>query len=243
MKIAMDASSSGERSATVPIGYRVHSNIERPNPTLVNAIGEHFTPDLADAMQKSGAMSRQIRPVYSPVPRVFGPAVTADLPTGSFSMAKLAMTLCEPGDVLVLNAHGDTGHALVGGHIAKALQVRGLAGMVVDGAVRDASELRDIGFPVFARGAAVVVGGHDGPGEINVPIACGNIVVNPGDIVVADEDGIVAVPKDEAAEVLERASDLHAAHVAATPEFDQGVIPGMNNVRARMEAAGCEFFE
>jgi regulator of RNase E activity RraA len=225
----------------VPIGYRVHRNIDRPDPDLVQEIGKHFTPDLADAMQKSGAMSKRIHAIYSPIPRIAGPAVTASLPTGSFSMAKLAMTLCEPGDVLVLNAYGDVSHALVGGHIAQALQVRGLAGMIVDGAVRDTSELREIGFPVFARGTAIIVGGHDGPGEINVPVACGNVVVNPGDIVVADEDGIVVVPQNEVDEVLSRVSSLHESHLAATAEFESGTIPGMDDVRARMEAAGCEF--
>jgi 4-hydroxy-4-methyl-2-oxoglutarate aldolase len=227
----------------MPLGYRVIQNIDRPDPELVAAISEHFSADLADSMRKYGAMSRAIQPVYRPMPKFFGPAVTASLPTGSFSMAKLAMLQCQPGDVLVLNAYEDVSHALVGGHIGHALKVRGLAGMVVDGAIRDSSQLQEEGLPVCARGTAVIIGGHDGPGEINVPVACGGVVVNPGDIVVADEDGIVVVPKDEAASVREWVQALHKGHLASEPAFARGEIPGMDAIEQRMRAAGCEFIQ
>lgn len=225
----------------MPLGFQVFSEIERPDRKDVEAIGSHFSADLADAMQKAGAMSRAIRPVYRPMPRFFGPAVTASLPTGSFSMAKLAMLQCQPGDVLVLNAYEDISHAMLGGHIGHALKQRGLAGVIVDGAVRDSSEFQEEGLPVCARGTAVVVGGHDGPGEINVPIACGGVVVNPGDIVVADEDGIVVVPRRLAAEVHQATNALHESHLASGPVFDRGEIPGMDEVEKRIRSAGCEF--
>lgn len=225
------------------IGYRVIQNIRRPSPGIVRQLGQHFSADLADAMQKAGAISTDIRPVYSPISRIAGPAVTVSVPTGSFSMAKLAMMECHQGDVLVVNSHGDTQHAMLGGHIGHALVVRGLAGIIVDGAVRDASELREIGLPVFARGTAVVVGGHDGPGEINIPIACGGVVVNPGDILVADEDGIVVIPLDAAEEVLKQVSDLKERHGISEPAFGRGEIPGMAEVEARMRAAGCEYIQ
>lgn len=223
------------------LGYRVVQNIERPDRAIVDSIGGHFSADLADAMQKAGAMSRAIQPVYRPMPKFFGPAVTASLPTGSFSMAKLAMLQCQPGDVLVLNAYEDVSHALLGGHIAHALKVRGLAGVIVDGALRDSSELQREGLPACARGTAVVVGGHDGPGEINVPIACGGVVVNPGDIVVADEDGVVVVPRSEAENVYQAVEQLHGRHLQSDPDFSRGEIPGMDEVEKRIRAAGCEF--
>lgn len=225
------------------LGYRVFRQIERPPVAVVERLGSHFSADLADAMRKAGAMSTAIRPLYAPMPRVAGPAVTASLPTGSFSMAKLAMECCEPGDVLVLNAYGDVSHALLGGHIAHALTVRGLSGIVVDGAVRDVSELQREGLPVFARGTAVIVGGHDGPGEINVPVACGGVVVHPGDIVVADADGVVVVPRVEADAVLGAVEALRARLAASDPVFARGEIPGMREVEARMRAAGCVFAE
>jgi 4-hydroxy-4-methyl-2-oxoglutarate aldolase len=225
----------------MPLGFQVFTDIDRPSQTDIDAIGGHFSADLADAMQKAGAMSRAIQPVYRPMPKFFGPAVTASLPTGSFSMAKLAMLQCQPGDVLVLNVREDVSHAMLGGQIGHALKQRGLAGIVVDGAVRDSSEFQEEGLPVCARGTAVVVGGHDGPGEINVPIACGGVVVNPGDIVVADEDGIVVVPRSLAGEVHNATEALHQAHLSAAPVFDRGEIPGMEEVENRIRAAGCEF--
>jgi 4-hydroxy-4-methyl-2-oxoglutarate aldolase len=227
----------------MPIGFRVFENIYRPEREQVENVGQYFSADLADAMQKAGWMSRAIRPVYSPMPKFFGTAVTASLPTGSFSMAKLAMLKCQPGDVLVLNAYEDVTHALVGGHIANALKVRGMAGMVVDGAVRDSSELQQVGLPVCARGTAVVVGGHDGPGEINVPIACGGVVVNPGDVVVSDDDGIVVVPRDHLREVGEATKALVAKLESNGPSYDRGEIPGMDEVEQRIRASGCEFIE
>jgi 4-hydroxy-4-methyl-2-oxoglutarate aldolase len=225
----------------MPLGFRVYDNISRPDKADVAALGQQFSADVADAMQKAGAMSRAIQPVYRPMPTFCGPAVTASLPTGSFSMAKLAMLTCQPGDVLVLNAYEDVRHALLGGHIGKALKQRGIAGIVVDGAVRDSSELQELGLPVCARGTAVIVGGHDGPGEINVPIACGGVVVNPGDVVLADEDGIVVVPREHVAEVNQATTKLHDGHVSNGPVYERGEIPGMDEVEKRIRSAGCEF--
>lgn len=223
------------------LGYRIYEGHQRPDQALVNAIGQHYSCDLADSMQKAGAMSRAIGPIYSPMPKFFGAAVTASLPTASFSMAKMAMLQCQPGEVLVLNAYEDTGHALLGGHIGRGLKKRGMAGLVVDGAVRDASELQAEELPVCARGTAVIVGGHDGPGEINVPVACGGVVVNPGDIVVSDDGGIVVIPRDEAEYVLDAVEKLHQRHEQSQPAFDRGELPGMDAVEERMRNAGCEF--
>jgi len=225
----------------VSLGYRVYREIPRPDPSIVQQFAECFSADLADAMKKAGAMRREIAPLYTPMPRFAGPAVTASLPTGSFSMAKLAMEQCQPGDVLVLNAYGDVSHALLGGHIGHALKVRGIAGIIVDGAVRDVSDLQAEGLPIFARGTAMIVGGHDGPGEVNVPIACGNVVVNPGDIVVADQDGIAVVPSTEAEWVLQSIKALKQAHARGDAAYDRGEIPGMQEVETTIRNAGCEF--
>lgn len=225
----------------MPLGFRVIEQIQRPDPDIVRQLGQHFSADLADAMKKAGAMSTDIRALYRPMPRMVGTAVTASLPTSSFSMAKLAMEQCQSGDVLVMNAYGDVGHALFGGHIAHALTVRQLAGVVVDGAVRDVSELQHEGLPVFARGTAVIVGGHDGVGEINVPVACGGVVVNPGDIIVGDEDGIVVIPQREAIAVLREVVELKSRHATADTSYGKGIIPEMDQIAERARLDGCEF--
>ena len=224
----------------MPLGYRIFTSIDRPDPELVAALGEHFSADLADSMRKAGAVSTDIKPLYAPMPRFAGPAVTASLPTASFSMGKMAMDQCQAGDVLILNAHGDVQHAMFGGHIAHALKVRGLAGVIVDGAVRDVSELQAEQLTVFARGTTVIVGGHDGPGEINVPVALGGVVVKPGDIVVADSDGIVVVPIEFAEDVLKAVRELKERHNASHDQLAQGVIPGNSAILDRIARDGCE---
>ena len=113
--------------------------------------------------------------------------------------------------------------------------------MIVDGVVRDPRELQAEGLPVCARGLAVIVGGHDGPGEVNVPVACGGVVVNPGDIIVSDDGGIVIVPQKSAEQVLRSVTALSASLENAGPVFERGEIPGIEAVEERMRNAGCEF--
>lgn len=225
----------------MPLGFRVITEIKRPPADVVTALGAGFSADLADSMNKAGAMQRGIAPLYQPIERFAGPAVTATLPTASFTMAKIAMEQCRPGDVLVLNCFGDISHAMFGGHLGLGLKSRGVVGVIVDGAVRDVSELREVGLPVFARGTSVVVGGHDGPGEINVPIACGGVVVNPGDIIVADEDGVVSVPQGEAEYVLTNLKQLKEKHAQGEETSARGEFSGIAELIDRTRASGCEY--
>ena len=225
----------------MPLGNRVFRQIERPAADVVAALGHYHSADLADAMNKHGAISTDIRPLYAPMRKLVGVAITASLPTGSFSMGRIAMDLLQQGDVLVMNAFADPAHAMFGGHLAHAVSVRGAAGVIVDGAVRDVSELQDLDLPVYARSTAVVVGGHDGPGEINVPVACGGSVVNPGDILVGDADGLVAIPREHATEVLEAVQGLKERHAASDPTFASGQIPGLADMVQRSMASGCDY--
>ena len=126
----------------------------------------------------------------------------------SLSVVRKALEVPSPGDVVVVATNGNTTTAVFGelmGHTAKAA---GLGGIVVDGAIRDVDGLRDLAFPAFSRAVTPGSCDKDGPGEVNVPISCGNTVVMPGDIVVGDDDGLVVVPREDAAEVLDRVRDL-----------------------------------
>lgn len=227
----------------MPLGFDVFRGINRPNPQLIEKFRSIPTADLADVMQKRGGMDPLIRTLYAPLDRVVGPAVTVSVPDGAFEVIKIALEMSQAGDVVVINAHGDTKHALLGGNVCRGLKARGLAGMVVDGAVRDLTEIREDGFPVFARGLALFMGPIVGAGEVNVPIACGNVVVNPGDIIVADEDGIVVVPPHEAASVLEAAHALHERHQAAQPVLLSGKITGIDGILERAVERGAAFHD
>jgi regulator of RNase E activity RraA len=153
------------------------------------------------------------------------------------------MEQTQAGDVLVINARGVLNGALVGGNVCRGLVHRGLAGLIADGAVRDASEIQQDGLPTFARGITTVMGPIDGPGEVNVPIACGGVVVNPGDIVVADEDGIVVVRPSEAEEVLAETAKLEASHEAVQPILLRGEVTNIAKIERALREQGCTFMD
>lgn len=225
------------------LGYRVFTEVKRPLRELVEKFAKIPTPDLVDCMQQAGMVDRHIRPIYLPMPRFAGPAVTVTLPTGSFNMKKMALEMTQPGDVLVIAGRGVTHHALLGGNIAYGLQRRGLAGLIVDGAVRDAQQMQANGFPVHAYGLAINSGPKTGPGEVNVPVAFGHCVIFPGDIVVADEEGIAVVPPAHAEEVLSRYEKLKEVHAAYMPVLERGEVTNINTIRRELENSGCEFIQ
>ncbi len=225
----------------MPIGFRVYTRINRPDPELVRRFVPLHSADLSDVMNRSRTMDRGIKPLYLPIKKVIGPAVTVSVPTGAFQVVKEAMQLTRAGDVLVINAYGNLYGALLGGNVCRGLVARGLAGMIADGAIRDVSEIREDGLAVYARGITTAMGPIEGPGEVNVPIACGQVVVNPGDIVVADEDGIVVVPPEEAEWVAEETAKLEAGHAAVQEILLRGEIVNIANIEAKLRAAGCEW--
>jgi len=225
------------------LGYRVFTEVERPPRELVAQFAAIETPDLVDCMNGTGMVDRHIRPIYQPMPRFVGPAVTVALPTGSFTMKKMALEMTQPGDVLVLAGRGVTHHALIGGNIVYGLKQRGLAGLIADGAVRDVQQMQDDGFPVHAYGLAINTGPKSGPGEVNVPVAFGHCVIFPGDIVVADEDGIAVVPSGQAEAVLSRVAELQKVHAGYMPVLERGEITNIAAIRQGLEDSGCEFIQ
>jgi 4-hydroxy-4-methyl-2-oxoglutarate aldolase len=128
-------------------------------------------------------------------------------------MLHAAIYHAEPGDIIVVEA-GDDQMAVAGGNVCAVAQRRGVAGFVIDGVIRDVSESRSNGFPLFAHGLSPVPGGKDGPGDIGLPITCGGVKVNPGDVVVADEEGIVVVARPRAEAILKDAQAKAAKDAA-----------------------------
>jgi len=222
------------------IGFRVITDIARPPAALVGRLERCRSCDLSDVMNRAGTMVG-IRPVYLPIGRVVGPAVTVSIPAGGINMVKLGIQQARAGDVLVVSVQGDTTYAMMGGNISLGMQARGVRGFVIDGAVRDVSELRELGFPTFARGVATAAADLGGPrGEVNVPIACGSVVVNPGDLVVADEDGVVVVPPDAAEDVLTGIEALHSSHAEAQRVLRAGEVTSIEQITAEFLRAGLE---
>jgi regulator of RNase E activity RraA len=183
-------------------GMRVFQRVNRPDATILKQLENIGVGDLADCMHGIGAADGGIRQVYTPMARIYGPAVTVDLTPGDGLLLRAAIAAAKPGDVIVATSHGVTARALLGGAVGMHMVQRGIKGLIVDGAVRDVAEFRSLDLPVMARAVTPRSGTSSaGWGDVNVPIACGGVVVMPGDIIVGDDEGLVVVPRRSAAAV------------------------------------------
>lgn len=170
---------------------------------------------LADVLTRDDVMEFGLRPLWTPMPRVAGPAYPVRCAPGDNLMLHAAIHRAPPGSVIVVEA-GDTNFAVAGGNVCAVAQRRGIAAFVVDGVIRDLAETRDLGFPVFARGLSPIPGKKDVLDVLNGPVHCGGVLVSPGDMIVADEEGIVTVPRERLMEVWQTAR-AKAEKDAATP--------------------------
>jgi 4-hydroxy-4-methyl-2-oxoglutarate aldolase len=184
----------------------------------------------ADVMTRDRVMDPGIRPLWSPIPRIVGPAYPVACPAGDNLMLHVALHRAPPGSVIVCAA-GDSNWAMAGGNVCAYAQQRGLAGFVIDGCIRDLAETRKIQFPVFGRGLIPIPGVRKTAGLINVPVVCGGVTVAPGDIVIADEEGIVVVPVAQAEKLL---ADAQAR---AAKDAKTSLEEWVRNHKARIEEA------
>lgn len=199
------------------IGLRIFAKVRRPDPEQVKRLSAASVGDISDVMRGMGVVDSVITAVYSPMGRIFGPAVTVDLSPGDGLLLRAAIQYSEPGDVVIANAHGVVERAVLGGVIGMHMVHRGIRGLVVDGAVRDVEEFRGLGLPVMARAITPRSGtSSSGWGEVNVPVACGGAVVHPGDLVVGDDEGLVIVPHRWVESVANNLGD--AGHPSYAPE-------------------------
>lgn len=180
---------------------KIFAKIDRPPAAVVEAFRGFYTGIVSDTLGKLGPMHHEIKPV-APGMKLCGPAVTC-LGTDQ-TVRKLAMGIAEPGDVVVVAAGGVKEYACFGDMSATFLHARGVAGIVIDGATRDVAGIKQLGFPTFAR--AVTPRNYHYPaggdhGAINVSVVCGGMLVNPGDIILGDDDGVIVVSKDVAEEL------------------------------------------
>ena len=184
---------------------------------------------LADILGREHVMDGGIRPLWSPMPRVAGPAFTVRCAPGDNLMLHAAIYRADRGSVVVVQA-GDVDYAVSGGNVCAVAQRRGIAAFVVDGVIRDIAEVRDIGFPVFARGVVPIPGGKTVVAPLNDPVRCGGVTVGAGDTVVADEEGIVVVP------IARREQVLADAQAKVAQEAGQSLAAWETAHRSRIES-------
>ena len=178
---------------------------ERVSPEVVKKASAFAASILADVAGRRGTLDGRIG-ALSPSMRMAGPAFTIEVRPGDNLMIHAAITMAKPGDVLVVDGKADRTCALMGSIMINACRKVGLAGVVLDAAVRDTEELRELGFPVYSVGSNPNGPTKFVPGRINWPISCGGVAVNPGDLVVGDADGVVVVERGKAASLLEAAA-------------------------------------
>lgn len=204
------------------LGFRVLPAPPRPDGALVARFRGLASSNLADAMGRFNFMDAGIQS-RSGLP-LCGLAVTVNARPADNLMVHKALEVAEPGDVIVVNTCGNTASAVFGGLMCSAAAAKGLGGIIVDGAIRDIDEITQLRFPAYSRSVSPGGCDKDGPGEINVPISCGGTVVEPGDIVVGDRDGIAVVPRAHAAEVLDLVQALVQREATRLAEINAGVL-------------------
>ncbi len=179
----------------------------------------HLTAcDLADVLPRSQVVDRAIAPLLPAMPRILGPAYTVYCPAGDNLMMHAAIYEARAGSIIVARSE-DGLSALVGGNVCATAQQRGISGLVIDGVVRDLGEIRELGFPVYARGLCPKPAAKKQPGPVTPIVDCGGVSISPGDLVLADEEGIVALPVAQVDQLLHDARDK-ARMAAETPLND-----------------------
>lgn len=207
----------------IPSGPTIRADIERTSAAVVAAARALPTATLHEAGGRIGVMPSTIKPV-SPTFRLCGPAVTVHSPGGDNLWLHRAIYVAQPGDVLVVHVSGVYDFGYWGEIMSCAAKARGLAGLVIDGCVRDGGILADFGLPVFARGLCIRGTGKDygARGWVNFPTLFDNLTVNAGDLIVGDTDGVVAIPRERAAEVVAAAEQREAKEAAILERIRAG---------------------
>lgn len=205
------------------VGFRVHSPWRRPDESLLNAFGNASSAQVADSMCRLGAMDVGIRPIW-PSPRVIGAALTVWCHAGDNLMLHKAISLAKSEDIVVVNTQGNVTNSGFGELIASSAVKVGIRAVIVDGTVRDAEALQALKLPVYARGLCANGCNKDGPGEVGAIIACGGVAVRPGDIIVADRDGVAVVPLDVAAEIAKLAMEQVEREEKRLAEIAKGIL-------------------
>jgi len=221
------------------IGFRILPMPARPPRKLVKALAAMVTAHLSDNMNRLVAGGAALRPMHRGG-KLCGPAFTVKVAPGDNLMVHKAIDSAAPGDVIVVDAGGDLTHAIIGDIMSSHAEKRGVAGFVIYGAIRDSAEIGARRFPVYACGVTHRGPYKNGPGEINAPIALDGMVVNPGDIIVGDADGVVAVPLAHAEEVLALARAQLAKETATLNAIAKGKVD-RRWVDELLRQRGCDF--
>jgi regulator of RNase E activity RraA len=221
------------------VGFRVFSGHAKVEINVVNRFRNLPVATVSDAMNRMSAGGTMLRPMHAGGV-LAGAAVTVKTRPGDNLMMHKAFDIAEPGDVIVVDAGGDVTNALIGENAAAYAESLGLAGVVINGAIRDSVAIAARKFPIFAIGITHRGPYKDGPGEINVPISIDGMVIVPGDLMLGDGDGVVCVPRERVEEVYAAASAKHQRDGEDARAVTERKVE-REWVDAKLRELGCEF--
>lgn len=205
---------------------------------LVEQYRNVVTPHISDNLNRMHAIGTHLRPFHKKG-KLVGTALTVKTRPGDNLLVHKAIDMAEPGEVIVVDAGGDLTNAIVGEIMLRLARVKGIAGFIIDGAIRDSAAFLAGDFPIYAKGITHRGPYKDGPGEINVPVSVGGMLVSPGDLIVGDEDGLAVVPVESAEEILMKVRAQEKKEHEIMASIDNGTVD-RSWVDKALKQKGCE---